>query len=266
MKKIVVIFITAFLLQGCLEKKNPITDDAIFQKTVPVCDSEELCARMWDMAGEWVKKYSPQGIKEYEDDVIQSAEKGFGFDDLEIEVRKVKIAEGKYKIMIDVLCNPIMSSCKAERKNILAFNQKLSTLLPAETQVKTQEIITDNLLLESWLKQYADALNKSSIDALAPLYHWPATIVENDKISVLQNAADLKQHMTELKSQLQKARSIYINLDSLNVMARTSRTSYINVFLKGYDADNTKVLVRQLGFHLLDVGDSWQVMSMVVAQ
>lgn len=256
----------ALLLQACPGRKNPITEDVIFQRTVPVCDSEELCARMWDEAGAWVKKYSPQGIKIYEDDLIQSEEQAGGFSDLEIEVKKVKISEGKYKILIDVLCNTTLNSCTTERKNILAFNQQLSTLLPEAAQLKTQEILSDNMLLTGWLKRYADALNKSSFDALSVFYHWPVTVVEAEKISVLQNEADLKQHMTALKSQLEKANSKYIKLETLNVVSRTNRTVYIHVTLNGYDVENTKVLAHPLEFHLLAVADSWQVMSMVIGQ
>ena len=81
MKNILVLIFAGVLLQGCLGKKNEITEDVVFLQSVPVCNTPEICKKMWDAAGDWVDKYSPQGIETFSDVLIQSEEKEFGSDE-----------------------------------------------------------------------------------------------------------------------------------------------------------------------------------------
>jgi hypothetical protein len=263
MKKIFALIFTTSLLQGCLTNSYNLADDAIFLKTAPVCDSEELCARMWEEAGNWVRKYSPQGIDVYSDTMIRSVEKDLGSFNLEIEVKKVAEAEGRFKIMIDVLCNTALASCNTERKNMLAFNKKLTSLLPAEQREVAQKTFNANAEVEDWLKLYGEALNKNDLDAMQALYHFPVTIVEANKVTVLQNAGDLQQYQREQSTKLANRGSTYLKLGSHKIVDKARRTAYVTTVLTAYNSDNVRVTARQMSLQLLSTEGLWQLMSLV---
>ncbi|MCK4709266.1 MAG: hypothetical protein KAU21_11665, partial [Gammaproteobacteria bacterium] len=128
-----------FLLQGCLGKQNPIKEDVIFLQSIPSCNSPEVCDAMWNAAGAWVDKYSPQGVDTFADDLIHSEAPELGSDEMEIVVKKIKQKDGSYKILIDNICVHSFGNCITERKNMIAFNKKMISFLPEKEKVVKEE-------------------------------------------------------------------------------------------------------------------------------
>ncbi|MCK5335488.1 MAG: hypothetical protein KAQ67_04965, partial [Gammaproteobacteria bacterium] len=154
MKNIIVLTFASILLQGCLGKKNEITEDVVFLQSVPVCNTPEMCKKMWDAAGEWVDKYSPQGIDTYTDDMIRSEDKDNSSDEMEIVIKRIKQGNASYKILIDTICTNSISSCSLERNNMLAFNKKLIGFMSVKEKTKKEKVFDANAALNLWLKHY----------------------------------------------------------------------------------------------------------------
>jgi len=253
--------LTLLLLSGCLGKKNEIKNDALFLQSAPVCSNEEMCQKMWDAAGAWVEKYSPQGIEIYSDDVIQSEEKELGSEEMEIIIKKIKQKDGSYKIVIDNSCSRSSSACTAERNNMLAFNKELSEFMSVTGQKKTQQVINDNTKIKLWLERYTQLTAGYKSNALSKMLHYPVSLIEKDTIQVLSSEQDLTQYLNTVKASIEKANGVYLKLDSLDVFARNGRNLYVNAIINLYDVENTIVAAQQIGFHLVHVDEKWQMIS-----
>ena len=259
--KLLVIVGVALSLTACLGGKNEIKDDAVFLQSAPVCTSDDMCKKMWEAAGAWVDKYSPQGIETYSDDLIQSEEKELGSDEMEITVRKIKQDDGSYKILIDNLCSRTLGSCTAERSNMIAFNKKLSGFMTTAAKNKVQKVIEDNSEVKQWLERYTQLTAGFKADALATMLHFPVSFIEKDEIIVLKTTDDLKTYLQNLKAQFDKVNGIYLKTDSIDVFARHGRNLYVNAIINLYDIENTIVAAQQIGFHLVYVDHKWQMIS-----
>jgi len=259
--KLLVILGVAISLTACLGGKNEIKDDAVFLQSVPVCNSDDMCKKMWEAAGAWVDKYSPQGIETYSDDMIQSEEKELGSNEMEITVRKIKQQDGSYKILIDNLCSRSLGSCNAERSNMIAFNKKLSGFMATAAKNKVQKVIEDNSEVKQWLERYTQLTAGFKVDALATMLHFPVSFIEKDGIIVLNTADDLKTYLQDLKVRFDKVNGTYLKTDNIDVFARHGRNLYVNAIINLYDIENTIVAAQQVGFHLVNDNKRWLMLS-----
>lgn len=253
--------LTLLLLSGCLGNKNEIKNDALFLQSAPVCSNEEMCQKMWDAAGAWVEKYSPQGIETYSDDLIQSEEKELGSEEMEIAVRKIKQKDGSFKIVIDNSCSRSSSACSAERNNMIAFNKELSAFMSTAEQNITQQVFTDNADVKLWLERYTQLTAGYKAAELSAMLHYPVSFIENDSIRVINSQQELKQYLAQVKTNVEKANGVYLKLDSIDVFSRIGRNLYVNAIIYLYDSENTIVAAQQIGFHLVFEDDKWQMIS-----
>jgi len=251
MKKLLLLIFVSALLQGCLGKKNAITEDAVFKQTAPVCNTEAMCKKMWTAAGEWADRYSPQGIETYTDQLIRSEEKEVGSDEMEIIIRKVEQKDGSYKIVINNVCSRTLGSCSEERSNMIAFNKKLIGFMSAKEKQVKEKALDGNIELKKWIKQYTAAINKFDADALSGLMHLPVTYVEADKIIVLTSVAEVSRYLQALKTKFAEAKGEYVKADSTDIFALNGKNLYVNLILNVYDADSTIVAAQQTGIHLV---------------
>ena len=268
MKKNLIILLSAIfyvlLLSGCLGNKNEVKEDVVFIQSSPVCDSKEMCQKMWEAAGAWVDKYSPQGIEIFNDEVIQSEEKEIGSEEMEITVKKVKLKNGSYKIVIDNLCSRSGSSCSEARSNMIAFNKKLSVFMSATDQKKTEQVFTDNKEVKLWLERYTQLIAGYKATALSKMLHFPVSFIENDSITVVGSEVELMQYLSNLKTSIDKVKGVYLKTDSLDVFERNGRNLYVNVIINLYDAENTVAAAQQIGFHLVNIDGQWQMISAAI--
>lgn len=256
----VVVFVSAFL-QGCLGKKNEINEDVVFLQSVPVCNSDEMCKNMWDAAGAWVDKYSPQGIEIYSDGLIQSEEKEMGSDEMDISIKKVKQKKGVYKIIIDNACSRSKGNCTTERSNMIAFNKKLIGFMSVKDKVQKKEIFETNAGIKQWLNKYEVAINKFDSNLLASSLHFPVTYIEKDEIIVLKTKADVSAYLIKIKEKFAAVKGEYIKADSIDVFARTGRNLYVNVVFNLYDDESAAVVSQQVALHLVMVNKQWKMLS-----
>lgn len=263
MKKILILFPLVFLT-GCLGNKNEIKDDAVFLQSVPVCSSEDVCNKMWKAAGEWVDRYSPQGIETYNDQLIRSEEKEIGSEEMEIEVRKIKQDDGTYKIVIDNFCRRSGGSCAAERSNMIAFNKTLYQFMPVQEKTLRQDIFKDNQTISQWFDRYSQLVAGYKTDALASMMHFPVTFIENDNIQTISSTNDLEQYLQVRKKQFDELKGTYLKTDSIDVFQHIGRNVYVNAILNLYDVENTVVAAQQLAFHLVEVDGKWLLISTAV--
>lgn len=256
----IVVFVSAFL-QGCLGKKNEINEDVVFLQSVPVCSSDDMCKKMWDTAGDWVDKYSTQGIEIYSDSLIQSEEKELGSEEMDITIKKVKQKDGAYKIIIDNVCSRSLGNCSTERSNMIAFNKKLISFMSVKEKAVKKEVFDTNAGFKQWLNKYEVAINKFDTKLLAGSLHLPVTYIEKDDIIVLKTTADVKEYLNNIEKRFTSINGEYIKADSIDIFARTGRNLYVNVVFNLYDAESTVVAAQQVGLHLIKVDKQWKMLS-----
>jgi len=249
------------LLQGCLGDQNAINKDVVFLQTVPVCETDEMCKKMWLAAESWVDKYSAQGVRTVTDKVIMSEEKDPGSDDMDIEIKKIKQENGSYKIIINNFCSRSLSSCDRERKNMIAFNKKLISFLPAEKRNKNKKLFDANKSVDQWVAQYTEAIGSADLMKMKALVHYPLTYVEKDKISVIFSDEDMREYLQRLKKQFSALNGVYLKASSFDVFGRTGANLYVNVVLSLHDAESVAVGAQQIGFQLIKVDKKWKMIS-----
>jgi len=255
-----VVFLS-FLLQGCLGTQNPIKEDAVFLHSAPVCTTDDMCKQMWQAAAEWVDQYSPQGIEVHDENLISSEDKELGSDELDIEIKKLPQKDGSHKIVIDIYCRRALSSCSIERKNMIAFNKKLSSFMAVDEKAKKDKVFSDSHGINQWVKDYVNALNKFDVEEFSALIHFPVTYVEKNETKVLRSKEDVKTYLKQLASKLNALSGKYIKSDNLDVFSRAGRSLYVNVVLYLYDSENTVVGGQQTGFHLVKQGKQLKMIS-----
>lgn len=258
MKNLFVLISLSVLLQGCLGKGVDLKNDVVFQQSIPVCKSEDVCKKMWDAAGDWVHKYSPQGIDTYTENLIISEDKEVGSDDMNLEVRKVKQQDGSFKIIIDNFCS---RNCDAERRNMLEFNKKLISFMSVREQAVKETVFIENRDLKEWVEKYDRLMNTFDAKAMSGLYHFPVTYINKKDITVLNQVADVAVYLKNTKAQFTKHSGQYIKLTGLNVYSKTGRNAYIGVTFALYDAENTAVSEQRVNFHLVKIDSKWKMIS-----
>ncbi|MDH5423595.1 MAG: hypothetical protein OEY29_01205 [Gammaproteobacteria bacterium] len=258
MKKIFVLMALSAFMQGCMTKAVDLKQDVVFQQSIPVCQSEDVCKKMWQAAGDWVHKYSPQGIDIYTDNLIVSEDREVGSDNMNLEVRKVKQADGSFKIIIDNFCT---RNCDAERRNMLAFNKELMNFMTVKEQAQREAVFDENNDLKEWVVKYERVMNSFDANSVSGLYSFPVTYINQESITVLSQVADVVAYLKNSKVQMQKHNAQYLRLNGLNVYAKTGRSSYIGVTLRLYDADNSTVSEQRVTLHLVRVDNHWKMIS-----
>ncbi len=261
MKNILVLIFAGILLQGCLGKKNEITEDVVFLQSVPVCNTPEICKKMWDAAGDWVDKYSPQGIETFSDVLIQSEEKEVGSDEMDIEIKKVKQKDNSYKIVINNVCSRSFANCSVERNNMIAFNKKLISFMSVKEKKVKQKVFDADASINKWIDRYTVAINRFDENSLSTLFHFPVTYIEKDEVKVLKSIADVKVYLQSIKTKFSKVKGEYIKPDSIDVFSSTGRNLYVNVVFNLYDAESAVVGSQQTGIHLINVDKQWKMLS-----
>lgn len=260
-KNLMLLVMITILLQGCLGDQNAINRDVVFLQTVPVCSTDKMCNKMWAAAEEWVEEYSPQGVDTSTDDVIASEMKDPGSDDMDIEIRKIKQNNGSYKIIINNLCSRSVNSCDTERKNMIAFNKKLISLLPAKERNKNKQLFDVNKKVDLWIGQYVDAIGEADLAKLTSIVHYPVTYIEKDKVSVINSDKDMRNYLQALKKQFLILDGVYLKASSYDVFGRTGNNLYVNVVLSLHDVESEIVAAQQVGFHLIKVKNRWKMIS-----
>lgn len=258
------VVLVSFLLQGCLGNKNAINQDVVFLQSAPVCNTEEMCKAMWDAAGEWVNRYSPQGIETYNDEFIRSVEKEVGSDEMDIEVRKIKQPDGSFKIVINNYCSRSLANCTAERNNMIAFNKKLIGFMSAKQQEAKKQVFDDDQDVKKWLQRYNSLMIQNRAEVLSTMLHFPVTYIDKKQITVIRSTDELSDYLQDLKKRFTEYKGIYLKTNSVDVFGRTGRNLYINAIINLYDTDNTTVAAQQIGFHLVKVDSNWLLLSAAV--
>lgn len=261
MKNLIMFIFAGVLLQGCLGTKNQINEDVVFLQSVPTCNTDGMCQKMWDAAGAWVDQYSPQGTEIYSDTLIQSEEKEIGSEEMEISIKKIKQKDNGFKIIIDNACNRSVSSCSVERSNMIAFNKRLIGFMSVKEKEVKEKVFDINANIDQWLKVYTVAINKFDGKLLSGLLHFPVTYIEKDEIIVLNSIDEVSAYLKSIKAKFAEVKGEYIMVDSIDVFSRTGRNLYVNVIFNVYDAESIVVASQQTGLHLVKVGKQWKMLS-----
>lgn len=264
MKNILVLIILTVLLQGCFANKKSINEDVVITQSTPVCSTEQMCNEMWQASEAWVDRYSPQGTDISTDNLIRSESKELGSDDMEIEIRKIKLENGHYKIVIDNICKRSFGSCSIERNNMIAFNQELIKLMPAKAQAAKEKIFNENTDIKQWFDQYVMFINKNDAVSFSGLLHFPVSYVEKDNIVVLSSAEESTAYLQGIKEKFSVGSGRYLKTSSLDIFGKNGRNAYVNVQVNLYDADSALLGAQLTGFHLVKVGKSWQMISAAI--
>lgn len=251
----------SILLQGCFSNKNTTKDDAVFLQTIPVCNSPELCKKMWQAAGEWVDKYSPQGIDVDDEKMIRSEDKEIGSDDMEIVITKVKQVGGHYQIVIDNACTSTFGACTIERNNMLAFNKHLIALMPAKDKAKKELVFDADVEVKAWLKDYINAFNELDVVAFSKLQHFPVTLIEDNAVQILNTAEDVVPYLETQKSKLAKVNGVYIVLENLKVLTSTGSSLFVNALFSINDVENVAISGQKLSINLIKVDGALKMIS-----
>ena len=262
-KSFVLLIFISFFLQGCLGNKNEIKKDVVFLQSSPVCTTEKMCNEMWEAAGEWVDKFSPQGIEVYSDTVIHSEERELGSDEMEIVVTKMKLEDGSHKIVIDNRCDRSLADCSVQRNNMIAFNKKLTGFMSVEQQEVQEKVFNANQGIDEWLAKYVAAVNTYDAKLLSKIVHFPVTYIEKNGVKVVINQNQLNDYLKATANKFIAVNGQYIKSESIDIFQRTERSIYVNTVINLYDIENTIVAAQQVGFHL--VNDDGQLLMISAA-
>jgi len=263
-KSLILISLVSVFLQGCLGNKNAIKNDVVFLQSSPVCNTEKMCKEMWNAAGEWVARFSPQGIEVYSDTLIRSEERELGSEEMDIEITKIKQQDGSYKIVIDNHCGRSLANCSVQRNNMIAFNKELTKFMSSEQQQEQKKVFNANQNVNDWLKKYMDAMNTADAKSLAQIVHLPVTYIEKETIKVVANQDDLQEYLKSTADKFATVNGKYLKSESIDIFQRTERSIYVNVILNLYDIENTVVAAQQVGFHLVNDNGELQLISAAV--
>lgn len=261
MKSVVSLIMLSFLLHGCLGKQNPIKNDVIFIQSIPVCHTAEVCDAIWKAAGEWVDEYSPQGTDVFESDLIRSETPELGSNDMDMEIKKVQQKDGSYKIIINNSCARSWGSCESSRRNMIAFNKKMVSLLPANEKAIKEKVFIINTDVNKWLNGYASSIAQYDAESLASMLHFPVSYIEKDEIKVLNSIEDMGAYIKDLKNSLSKLDGQSIKVNDIDVFARNGRNIYVNAVLSLEDSEGATVGAQQLGFHLVKIDKKLKMIS-----
>lgn len=261
MNKLIILVFSGVLLQGCLGNKNEIKSDVVYLQSIPTCHSDDVCKKMWVVAADWVDQYSPQGIEVYSNTLIQSEEQDLGSDEMYIEIKKVKHKDNSFKIVIDNMCNRSGGGCSVERNNMIAFNKKLIGLMSVKERKIKEKVLKVNSDINHWAKKYVGGINKFDASLITELFHLPTTLIEKDSVLVLNTKSDVSTFLTQLKLKFENIKGQYINVDEIDVFARTGRNLYVNIVFNVYDAENALVASQQRGLHFVLVDNQLKMIS-----
>ncbi len=173
--------VAVVLLVGCQASTFDLKDDLSFQQTIPVCASDDECARVWAAARDWVMKTTPQGLAVDTDERLQTLPADAEALDWEtdITVKKVPVGDGTYRIVIETQCNSAINDCGAERNRMREFNAAMAAYVSAGQSQKIHRIFSEGVDMDALFSSYATSLVADDLHAHAQMYFLPTTIISS---------------------------------------------------------------------------------------
>lgn len=100
---------------------------AEFNRTIPSCSTTADCNRKWQAARQWVIENSDFQLRTDSDDRIDTLNSNSTRSGTSIQVDRVPLGNGSYRIVVDVECFAAYG-CPNELDKRLEFNQLLNNI------------------------------------------------------------------------------------------------------------------------------------------
>ncbi len=260
------VLVPVVLLVGCQASTFDLKDDLSFQQTIPVCESDDECAKVWTAARDWVMKTTPQGLAVDTDERLETLPADAEALDWEtdITVKKVPVGDGTYRIVIETLCNATLNNCSAERKQMREFNEAMAAYVPAGQSQKIRRIFSEGVDMDALFDGYAASLMADDLHAHAQMYFLPATVVSSDGVRQLNSTDEVVAFLEGLRVRIGDGKIARIVAQKQRLLASTKTTSILKLQWAFFDADDDLLYTQKVIYNLVKVGDGWKIISVAI--
>lgn len=265
---LLVLSASVLLLVGCQSTTFDLKDDPQFQQTMPVCQSDAECDKVWDAARAWINKTTPQGLAVDTPERLQTHPADAEALDWEtdISVNKVALGEGKYRITIQTLCNPSFNDCGAERSRMRQFNEEMAQYVSSSQAEQTLQIIREGIDMSALFRGYASAMQQEGLQAHAQHYFLPALIIHGSgDVRELRSKEDVLGFLAEIQAQLADNDIRRIEAQNQQILTSNATTTILQLQWAFFDSDGELQYRQKAIYHLIKVGQDWKIITLSYA-
>ncbi len=254
------------LLAGCQSTAFDLKDDVLFQQTIPVCSSDEECARIWQAARQWVMKATPQGLAIDTDERLQTnpADDESFLWETDITVNKVPLGNGKYRIVMETWCSMTINNCDAERRLMRQFNKDMAAYAPATQSQEVMRIFAEGDDMNALFSSYATSLTEDGLRRHAQKYYLPTTVISDDSVRQLATSDEIVAFLTKTRADLGEREIARIEADKRQLLSSGKTTAIVKLQWKFYDAGDDLLYTQPATYTLIKVGKAWKIMSVSI--
>lgn len=263
MKLLLFILIPAALLAGCAGGLFDVKDDTVFQQTIPVCQTDDECEKVWAAARQWVMKTTHQGLAVDTREVIKTnpSDEDAINRELDITINKVALDDDKYQIVIDIWCNTTINRCSYEREMMRQFNKDMASYVSSDQSQEILRIFTDDDDMNALFSSYASSLNEADLQRHAQKYFLPATVVSGENVRQLVSTDDVIAFIKESRKRIGDKKITRIEAKNQKILTSTETTAIVKMQWGFYDASDVLQLTQKVTYNLIKVGKGWKIMS-----
>ena len=250
-----------FLLASCQGSGFRLEDDALFQQTIPVCQTEDECERVWQAARQWVMQATPQGLAVASDERIQTrAADDEALDwEADIIVRKLPAGDGKYRIVIETLCSTSINKCEHERRLMRRFNRDMARHVSSSQSAEILKVFDRGDDMDALFGGYATSLTHSDLRRHARRFYLPATVVDGGNVRQLRDIDEVVAFLEETRERLGAAGIARIVAADRQLLASAPHSAIVRLRWAFYDADDAPQGTQTATYNLVKVGKGWQI-------
>ncbi len=251
----------AALLVGCQSSLLALKDDPVFQQTIPVCQTEEECHRVWTAAREWVQQATPQGLAV---DSAQRLQTNPADDEAldwetDITVDKVPLGDGKYQVVIGIGCNPAINNCDAAREKMRQFNRDMARYASSSRSQEILRVFSDEDDMDALFSSYAAALDEAALRAHAEKYFLPSLIISGERVRRLDTREQVVAFLESTRARVDSDKIARIAAEEKKVLSSGPHTAVVTVLWGFYDAGDDLLFRQKATYNLIKVGKAWKI-------
>ena len=254
--------IVATLLSGCQSSLLDLKDDTVFQQTIPVCQTDSECDKVWAAARAWVMKATSQGLAVDTSERIQTRPSDVEALDWQTDIRvdKRPLGDGKYQIVIGIDCNNTFNNCDPERKKMRRFNRDMAGYVSSNQSQEILRIFTDDDDMDALFSSYAASLNQAALRAHAQKYYLPTTVISGDNVRQLNTIDEVIDFLKQGRARLGAGEIARIEATNQQVLSSSQTTAIVKLQWNFY-ADNDDLKYSQKAtYNLIKVGKAWKIL------